>query len=155
MPPGVSEGLGSSAKNWLTAARRKPNTDRPGKTRARWHLPLSRLLGVHVRTNVIREVANSGTLMNLNLESSEELGPKSGLIISADGNNQGGSGRALLHSYSGSTSVTLSGCSRFGAGSGTTTPRWRLTSVTDSGGAVVQRTLDYLYLGEDGNWYEA
>ncbi len=27
--------------------------------------------------------------------------------------------------------------------------------MTESGGAAVERTLDYLYLGQGGSWYEA
>jgi hypothetical protein len=27
--------------------------------------------------------------------------------------------------------------------------------VTESGGAAIERTLDYLYLGQGSNWYEA
>jgi hypothetical protein len=77
------------------------------------------------------------------------------LITAVVYNNQGGGGRALLRSNQGSTRGTLSRRTRSEAGSGTTTPGWRLTSVTESGGAVGERTLDYLYLGQGGSWYEA
>jgi len=60
----------------------------------------------------------------------------------------------LWRSNRGSTSGRLSGRTRSGAGSGTTTPCWQLTSVTESGGTAIERTLDYLYLGQGGSWYE-
>jgi len=47
-------------------------------------------------------------------------------------------------------------CSEAGSasGSGTAGAGWRLTSVTESGGAVGERALDYLYLGQGASWCE-
>jgi hypothetical protein len=73
--------------------------------------------------------------------------------MSADWNKQGRGGGALLRSNPGSTSSTLSGRTRSGAGSGTITRGWRLTSVIESGGAMGERTLNYLFLGLGGSWY--
>ncbi|MCL4200895.1 MAG: hypothetical protein KJ000_00270 [Pirellulaceae bacterium] len=85
--------------------------------------------------------------------------------MSGDWNNQRGGGGTFsggnpyntsgsLFSSAGAGSASRSD-SPSNSGSVTTTPGWRLTSVTESGGAAIERTLDYLYLGEGGSWYEA